>query len=262
MPNPSKVASNLKNVSIPHGVGFFFRRTGSSNFLDLGFLTDVSITPVAEFLDVTGNRKGINSVVKRILTNRSLTIDATLIEINVANMRLAFYGGATQTGSIRILETATVAKNGNIGGFWQLSEDAFDIISITSESGDINYTGQEVHPTDDDAFVGGGGTDLNALPDGSIVHVIYEVRDTLGPNSSDENNLFELLDTTTIEGEARFQIRNNQGGLAQIYELDNIQIAPNGASAISQEAVQSLPLTITAQEINSMFGRVYFNDIA
>lgn len=251
MPNPSKVASNLTNVSIPHGVSFFFRRTGDTDFMDFGDLQDVSITPVAEFLEHSSNRKGINAVVKRILTNRSLTIDMTLNEVNTENVRIAFYGGAITSGvSVSVLETATPTTTGS--DTLTLPEPASSLVALVSEDGGTTYTythaGTPVSPTD-------AVTGITPAPGaGVVLHALYEV-------SFQDTHRIELLDTTTIEGAARFQIRNNKGGLAQVFELDDVQIAPNGAIPTPADAIQNLPIVVTVQELNGQFGRIYFADI-
>lgn len=248
MTQPGKVASNLGNVAIPHGISFFFKRSGATDWLDFGDIADVSITPVAEFLEHQSNRKGINAVVKRILTNRSLTLDMTLNEINIENMRLALYAGAHATDSINILETATLTSSNDT---LTLTEDADDVLVVVSEDGGTSYTFSHTGPS---ASI----TGLTPASDGETLHVTYEVAFDEG----DPTVSIELLDTTTIEGMGRFQIRNNKGGFAQIFEFDDVQIAPNGAIPTPADAIQNLPLTITVQELNGKFGRVYFKDIA
>jgi len=52
-----------------------------------------------------------------------------------------------------------------------------------------------------------------------------------------------------------------EGGLAQILELDSVTIAPSGAITVPVDAVQQLPLTITAQIVNGEFGRMHLVDV-
>lgn len=247
MAQPSKAASNLTNVTIPHGISFFFKRKSTSTWLDFGDISDVSITPVAEFLEHQSNRKGINAVVKRILTNRSLTVDVTLNEINLENLRLSLYGGDITTGSIHVLETATLTP---ATGVVTLPEIADIVLAVTNDDGSEVHTYTHSAPS---LYVS-----LSDTVETSTVHVTYEVAFSTG----DPTRKIEMLDITTIEGVGRFQIRNNKGGLAQIFEFDDVQIAPNGAIPTPSDAIQALPLTVTVQELNGKFGRVYFKDIS
>jgi len=261
---PGFVGANTKNVAIPHGVAFFFKRTGTSDWLNLGILQDVSITPTAEFLDVSSNHKGINAVVKRILTNRSIAVDATLIEVNPENIRLAFYGGAAASGSMNILESNIVTKQGAAGSnaSYFVFPESYDyqyppVVALTNLDGTGDYTTSIVDYIDGSGNVASDATaGFKDLDPGTELLFTYKV-----PIDFQSKNTVEILDITTIEGEGRFQIRNNKGGLAQIYEFDDMQVAPNGAVPVPQDNLQTLPLTITAQESSGKFGRIYFKQI-
>jgi hypothetical protein len=128
-----------------------------------------------------------------------------------------------------------------------------------SEDGDTPYTDYTVagaagayYIEDDGAD---GSTGLDTLAAGTKLHITYETE------LSTTGTTFTILDDTSVEGQLQFQIRNMEGGLAQILELDSVTIAPSGAITVPVDAVQQLPLTITAQIVNGEFGRMHLVDV-
>jgi len=251
------LATNIaQNVQIPHGVSFHFRRTGTSLWVDLGDLGgDVSIEPTVDFFEFQSRRSGLRGVSKRILSSRGITIEATLNEVAPENIRLAFFGGAETSANATLYETAIPAKVGAGAGTWTLPDTTgVTIDSVRSIDGESTYT-DGVEYTDAAGVLTAEAT--GAMFDAAVgtrVHVTYSIAKT-------DIKKFEMLSTTTQEGAAQFQIRNNNGGLGQIYELDSVHVAPNGALNVPVEDPQSLPVTLTAQEVNGLFGRVYYFDV-
>jgi len=249
------LGSNVsRNVQIPHGVRLMFQRTGGS-WLNLGDLSEVSVTPVAEFLEQFSTHDGKNALAKRLLTNRGITIECTLNEINGDNLQLAFQGGAT-TSSVtkQIAVTDVVSGSGALGNVvYQLSDTPVGVSSITasSEDGDTTY---------DAADFTLAGSEVTAVPSramdapGLTVHFSY-LTSVTGMTQ------FEVLGDTSISGKVQFQIRNMEGGLAQVLELDSVTIAPSGAISTPIDAIQTLPLTVTAQVSNGSFGNFYTKNI-
>jgi len=255
------LGSNIsRNVQIPHGVRLMFLESGTTSWINLGDLSDVSVTPLAEFLEAFSNHDGKNALVKRILTNRGISIECTLNEINVENLKLVFMGGATGTQSktIQVAEVLTGSTNtDNVNGEvdYTLSDTptGTGTVTVKSESGAQTYTG------------GGSDYDISGVTitavttgsldvDGNKIHVSYET--SIGTSTK-----FEVLGNTEIEGQAQFQIRNQDGGLSQILELSSVTIAPSGAIATPVDAIQTLPLTLTAQAVNGSFGDMFLVDV-
>lgn len=271
MARPGFLGSNVaNNVQVPGGVGFFFKETGASTWLDLGALTGVSIEPTIEFLEYNTNRRGVSALAKRILTSRGLAISATLEEINPDNLRLAFFGGAQATPSSGVayvdseapLAISTGTSEGAVA--WDLSVPDATILTVKSADGETTYT--ESSDFDVSATGGSGGVtritavDSTAMEDlavGTQIHVTYSV-----DSGTTDVEVSEILDDTSIVGAGQFIIRNPGGGLLQIYEFDQVEIAPAGAIDISADSVQALPLTITVQELNGKFGRIYTKTVS
>lgn len=254
-PNPQQ------NANIAGGVRFYFRRTGSSQFMDVGTVADVSSTPGNEQYEFNSTHGGRQSIAKTILLNRELTINLTLREINVENYRLGFYGGAEETGSINVIAAATPARTA--AGTWVLPETDGTIaalVEVRSEDGETLYS----VTTDYTSSAGSntitpaasGNLESDSPNEGDKIHVLYRVT-----FAGATTRKVELMDTTTIEGAAQFHVRNQDGGLAQIMELDSVSIAPDGAIGYAVDDVQSIPLVITAQVSNGAIGRTYFKDI-
>lgn len=251
------IASNIsRNVNIPHGVRLFFKRSGTSTWNDLGDLGDVSVTPVAEFLEHFSNHDGRNALAKRILSNRGLTIEATLNEPNVENLRFAFFGGSATSGSLNVISTSTPSRTA--GGTFVLPETPNSVISVQSESGETTYTVTTDYTVSSDTItiVTSSTLDSDVPNTGDKVTVTYDVA-----FASASTTKFTLLSDTSVSGAVQFQIRNQDGGLAQIIELDDCQVAPSGAVTVPADQIQQLPLTLTAQLVDSEFGRVYVKNV-
>jgi hypothetical protein len=267
------LGSNVsRNMQIPHGVRIMFKRTGAgTNWIDMGDVSDLSVTPLAEFLEHFSNQDGRNALAKRILTNRGVSIEATLNEINAENLKLAFLGGNTSnTASTVKVTTSEVVMATSASGtpIWLLSDApagsdatsrAASVLRVASEDGDTEYTGYVVGGASAPFYIsndpGHASDDLDPLTVGTKLHITYETE------LSTTGTTFTILDDTSVEGRLQFQIRNMEGGLAQILELDSVTIAPSGAITVPVDAVQQLPLTITAQIVNGEFGRMHLVDV-
>ncbi len=249
MPAGSRATNIADNVLVPHGVGCFFELNTTGDFLDLGDLGDeVNLTPLVEFLEHFSNRKGPRAVAKRILTSRGLTLEIVLNEVNGDNLRYVLYGGLLATGSINAIETAIPSKTAT--DTYVLTETPAAVVSVRSEDGETLYVLSTDYSVAGDTITAESGGALIGDAEGTRIHVNYLMAHA-------DTRVSEMLQLTTIEGAMQFQIRNQNGGLAQIIELDNVQLAPNGAITVPAESIQTLPLLVTAQELNGMFGRVH-----
>lgn len=238
-----------KNVSIAHGVRLFFQRDTGTSWLCLGDITDLSVNPVAEFVEHFSNHDGQNALSKRILQNKSMTIDATLNEINQENLQLMLLGGTYATGSVNYLyqEVLTAVA----GGPWTTTETAIaSSVSLVLEDG-------TAVPSTDYAVVAkvittaSGATVLDSST--AKINVQYSVALTGAMQT-------ELLNDTNITGAVQFHILNTSGGVAQIYEFDSCFISPNGSVNLPSDGIQTLPLTITTLIKNNKIGRSYFKN--
>jgi hypothetical protein len=257
MANAGYLATNIdQNVRIAHGVGVFFKRTGTTTWVDLGDLGDVAITPEAEFLEHYSNRKGQNAFAKRLLTTRGISIDATLNEINPDNLRKAFFAGAASSGSINVLETATPELSGST---FTLTETPDEVVSVVSVDGGTTYTVTTDYTVSGAVItvVTSSALDVDTS-DGDKVLVTYKLAHNFG---SDGTQKHTLLSDTDVTGSLQFQIRNNAGGLEQVYELTLVSIAPNGTISLGVGEIQSLPVSMKAQEVNGEFGTLYVTNI-
>lgn len=264
MPLPGYQATNIdRNVLIPHGVGFFYKRSGDANFNDVGDVAGVSINIETEFLDHKSNRAGQNATAKRILTDRSMTIAMQLNEVAPENFRYVFLANAGASGSINVQETATPKRTAS--DTFVLPEAvagaaSAGIVAVTSEDGSSTYVETTDWTLDSDGLtltiVSSSSLDTDSPNEGDKIHVHYLVA-----FSGATTQKYEVLANTSEEGVGQFRIRNNAGGLAQILELDSVQLSPNGSVDVPADAIQSLPLLVTTQVLNGLIGRLYIKDI-
>lgn len=246
MPRPGFIGGNAaQNVQVVGGVKMFVKLTGSTEWVHLGAASNIEIEPTAEFLDYSSNGRGVNATVKRILTTRALAMNMVLEEINIDNLKFALLGGSPVAGSVEVVETAIVTIGA--ANLVVLPEKANLILrAVRSDGGGGDYSITGFTP-------GGGDSTFTAIgaTEGDEAIVYYSV------TQSTDSEKVEVLDSSLISGSAQLRIRNKHGGLAQVYELDSVEIAPNGAIGLPAEEVQSLPITMTSRELNGVFGRVY-----
>jgi hypothetical protein len=251
MARPGFLGGNaVRNVQIPSGSAFYIMLENTDKWIDFGFINDIDQEPGAEFIEYQNNHYGSTALVKRILTNRSLILNVVAEEINPDNLRFAFFAGAPVTGSVNVFETfvsTTLA-----GGQVVLPEDAVEIIECRSEDGAELFAIVNFNPPSNTFQILGQG-------EGVRVHTTYTVQMNLSNVSQVE--VIEMLASTTLSGVAQFRVRNQAGGIAQVYELDSVEVASNGAVPVAKEDIMSLPLTVTVRETNGQFGRVYTQTI-
>lgn len=256
MAKPGFLGGNAaQNVQVVGGVRMFVQLTGSADWIDLGNAANIEVEPTAEFLEYSTNMEGVNAVVKRILTSRGLSVNMVLEEINLENLKFAFLGADfDQTKSINAIETAVVQIGS--AGTGTLPEGALSILSYKQDDG--TALGALVHTP--------GSANFSIISpfaaNGSFVHMTYEPTDGTFPSATESAQSSEILDSSLISGSGQLRIRNTHGGLAQVYEFDQIEISPNGAIGVPAEEIQSLPVTMIAREVNGKFGRVYSKTIA
>jgi len=251
-----------KNTQIPHGVNLLFKRTGETSYIDLGDISDLSINPAVEFLEYFSSHDAKQALAKRISQQKTLTIEATVNEVAPETLRLAFYGGAESAAAAAL--TATSIEKFTVTGFGA----GGSVANVLTVAGDFHNTiagvtsiktadGTAVDLTDDYTFTGGIITFVAA----GIVTIETDVDVIVEYTYSTTVKSFELMGTDLQEGIVEFHVRNMDGGLEQIFILDNAQIAPNGAVSLAGDAVQSFPLTITAQLKNGVFGNMYYKSV-
>jgi hypothetical protein len=260
MANAGYLAPNVaRNVSIAHGIRFFYKRTGGTTWIDLGDITDLSVNPQADFVEHFSNHDGQNSLSKRVLSNRQLNIECTLNEINQENLKLMFYGDAyDSTGSINYLyqevldfgsalaesDTLTLTETAAPTAVTDITVTLEDGTAVTNlSSADFTFTGNAV------VVVAAG-----ALVGEQKINVQY----TVALATAQKTELFGDVNAT---GAAQFHVLNTAGGIIQILELDDIFIAPSGTMNLPADGIQSIPLTITSLVKNNKIGRAYFKNV-
>lgn len=252
MANAGYPAPNTaKNISVAHGVKLFFQNDTGTTWLDLGDVTDLTVTPAAEYVDYMSNHDGRMGLAKRVLSMREVLIDCTLSEINEENLQLMLLGGSvSDSATFDYLHQETLTAVA--GGPWTLSKtpattpelvvkktDGTTLTDVT----DYSLSGSTLSRT----------SDSTALPDTETqLNVQYRVTQTSGRK-------MDLIDGDAFTtGKIQFQVSNELGGVQQIFELTSAVISPNGAINLPMDGIQSLPLSIrtTTNSANTL-GSVY-----
>lgn len=259
-----EVLNSTANINIPDTVSMWFQQNFTGDYVELGDLIVDGISLTPEFLDFRSYRNGLNSIRKRLLTATNATMTLTLNEPNIVNLQRVIFGGAIASGeSIVAFEGRhlTVQNDGGAGGgeyidLADAGETDFRNITVTG----MYLTTDVLEATnllsangtlDTDGRFRFDGTDAGA-GEGTIVYLKYQV--TLSGMLSSE--IYGSTEAT-VEGAARMQARNEQGGVTQIWDLASVALAPNGDMPFPLDAIQTIPLTATLQERSGTFGKVY-----
>lgn len=255
-----EILNSSNNINLAHNVSMWFQRDFAGIFSELGDLVVDGVTLSPEFADHRSYRNGINALRKRLLTNRSASISATLNEPNALNMERVVFGSSTTTGAATTaLEgkhlTVKDIGSGNLGlDMADAGETDFGAITVTGvfavtdvlES--TNLIPGDLLP-DTDGKVDLADTDFTS---GDIVYVRY----TISVTGMHSTTIFGATDAT-LEGAAKLQARNLQGGVVQLWDLASVNLAPNGDLSYPVDAVQTVPIIMTLQERSGTFGTVY-----
>ena len=254
--------NSTNNINIAHNVSLWFQRDFSGDFSELGDLIVEGVTLSPEFAEHRSYRNGINALRKRLLTNRSASITATLNEPNIRTLERVLFGTTPVSG-----QTATAQE----GKHLTVQEDGSGLfldMADAGESGNFDdITVKSIYAADDvleatnlissDILLETEGyarflvTDTG-LTEGDIVYVRYEIE----IDSLFSTEIFGAKDAT-VEGAAQLQARNLQGGVVQLWELASVNMAPNGDLSYPLDAIQTVPILMSMQERSGAFGKVY-----
>lgn len=256
-----KVAANPgTNVQVAAGLGLFFLESGSSNWIDLGALSDVSLETTTEFLEYSQNRRGSNALTRRFLQNKGFAVSATLEEVTPENLRLAFLGGTLgdSGATTYVRETATLTvQTDTSGDFVTLTENADEVDRVILSTSPAASTGLTLG-----AFTGPATrvdiTD-SSINTGDEVTVFYRVNVT---GSGANARTFSIGANSIIEGMAQIRIRQQGGGIGRLIDIPDCEIAPNGTIDIAPDAVEGFPIILTARETNGAFGTAHLFDVS
>ena len=114
------LAPSISNYYIGKGI-VSFRKDGNSDFRDLGNATVFEFQPAITQLDHFSSRTGVKTKDRSVITEKSATINLTLEEWNLDNLRLALLGGQIETNS-----------SGN---------DSFNIFEASQIDGELRFVG-------------------------------------------------------------------------------------------------------------------------
>lgn len=256
------ILNSNDNISIANGVSIWFQPNFTGEYEELGDLVVDGVTLSPEFLDHRSYRFGINALRKRLLTQKNASMTITINEPNILSLQRAVFGSTPTSGeSATAFQGARYTVRADGGGTYidlQIDggESIFSNITVTEifASTDALYAadllGTNAVP-DTEGKVYFDATDAG-LDEGDLVYVKYQKALT----GLYKTEIFGSS-TASIEGAAKFQVLNEQGGVLQLWDIASISLAPNGDLPYPLDAVQTIPMTATLQERSGTFGNIY-----
>jgi hypothetical protein len=267
------VLNNPDNVAIASGVSVWFKENFVGEYKEMGDVEVSGVTLNPEFQDYNSNRNGIRSLVKKILTKKAGTISFKTNEPTILNLQRAAYGGSIDSANAnttdlydgRLMQLAGTAGAFSVD-FSKVAEgeqctfddlQVYGVFGITDAEFSTNLISGTITPNASTG-VASFGTELfgttksYALAAGDWVYVAYKFPFTDALNT-------EIFGATNcnIQGSAKLQIRNQNGGVVQLWDLASVQISPNGELGMPQDAIQSIPMVMTLLERSGSFGRIF-----
>jgi len=266
-----QVLNSTENIGIPHGISVWFQQDYTGTYKELGDLVAAGVSLTPEFVEHNSYRNGLRALRKKVLTKKNASINLTLNEPNILNLQRVLFGGtvATSVDNVtveegRIMTLDTDGASGLTVDFSDISETEFSSITVVGVY-DLD------DPTYADNLISGNKTPnsttgvctLGTSPlgqsgathgpeDGEDVYVRYQI-DT---DTMYSTELFGATDAT-IEGAAKLQVRNQSGGVVQIWNFNSVQLSSNGDITFPLDSIQTLPMTMSLLERNGSFGTVY-----
>jgi hypothetical protein len=259
-----EVLNSSENISMPHGISFWFQQNWTGDFKELGDIVVGGVTINPEFQDFYSYRNGAAALRKSLNSRRNASIALTLNEPNIENLRLALLGGAVAQGaSTTVYEGRHVTvRTGSNGLYIDMALDCgetdFGNIAVTGvyaktdvlrSTNLVSFLGTLEPNTDGLVFI--GGTEQTAVA-GDVVRVEY----TCTVSSMFSSQIYGAT-KSTIEGAAKLQARDQSGGVAQVWDLASVGLSPNGEFGYGMDTWQTIPMTAKLQERGGTFGTIY-----
>ena len=257
--------SSAENINLPHGVSGWFQRDFTGSFVEVGDMIVDSFSPTPEFFDHFSYRDGLRALRKRLLTQKSATMGLTLNEPSIINLQRVLFGGDIEKDQsfthhegrqatllvgtddelyidVAVMDTKVTVANVVITDVFELS-DPTECFGMAVQGGGVPDGNNRVEIQNT--------TETTALV-GDTVYVKY----TIASTGFFKTELYGATDTK-IEGAFELNLRNQSGGIIQIYDLTSVQIAPNGDIALPIDGIQTIPMLLTLQERSGTFGDIY-----
>ncbi len=254
-----------ENINLPHGVSGWFQQDFTGSFVEVGDMIVDSFSPTPEFLEHFSYRDGIRALRKRLLTQKSATMGLTLNEPSIINLQRILFGGPITRDNAFTLHEGRQA----VLAIGTDDELYIDVATMDTKVTVANVVITDVYELSDPteefgmAVQGGGVPDVNnrveiqnttetTAVSGDTVYVKYTIAET----SFFKTELYGSADTK-IEGAFELNLRNQSGGIIQVYDLSSVQISSNGDIALPIDGIQTLPMLLTLQERLGTFGDIY-----
>lgn len=258
-------ASDPRNYQLPGKVSLWFRAKGKANpqdWVDLGDIVNPSIDPVIAKLQHFSQRRGERALDREVISERSINLKFSLDEFNLDNLQLAFGSAKPVTDQLVLVNDNKVAQSPGAGLTVDLGAPDLVPGSVVVRS--------TILQDDETVTYSSPGDYTIDLPSGILTITPAGLLTVVDPETGQlpefhvffqqevEAQAFEILDGTTIEGEAKFQILT-PGGLAYVTHFKNVSVINNGAITVGEgNKWQDIPLTVEVlQDSDGKLGTMY-----
>jgi hypothetical protein len=231
-------AHNPENYQVAQKVSLWARKKGSvsaADWLTLGSVLNVSFNPEDERLEHFSNYRGARRKDREIVTQRKLSIDFTLEEFNLHNLKLAF-GRGFEAAAVATKDAKFDTTVKNPGGGLTIALGQTNIKNVVVRSVSLKAPVTYVEGAGNDYMVNLATGVITILAGGDLelpgtvpqVHIFFE--------KEVDVEKFELFPDQTIEAELQFQILG-KGSAAQIYgPFENAVLKNNGSISFGDGA--------------------------
>lgn len=264
MAHPANVrGSDPRNYNLAAGLRLFFRTKGSTDirdWRDLGDLEDVSFVHNIERFEHFSTRRGQRAQDRSIISQRELSINVMLHELNWTNLKFAFGSdGSDRVDGIFQLQDTKIATNPGDGGTISLGQidivpGTVLVLNVLEEDVElVEYVENTDYTVDANngtitILAGGALAVPSEANDNEEVHIFWE-KDV-------ETQRVEAWSGVELDGEARFMMVNPDG-VSWIWEMPQVQIQTNGDIALG-DGTDLVGLPLTLQILAGADGR-FFN---
>jgi hypothetical protein len=252
------------NINIAHGVSAWFQKDFTGDRVEFGDFVLESFTPAPEFLEHFSYRDGLRATRKRLLTQKAATMAFTLNEPSLLNLQRAAFGGDISSGNA---QTLFEARQGDLQT--DTGDELFiDVAELDPDTTTSNITVTGVFELTDSLQEFGMAVQGGGVPDGNGNVAVANTTETTAVTGDTVNVVYTIAETnlfkseifgasgTSIEGALQVQLRNQSGGIMQVYDLASASLSANGDIPFPLDAVQTIPLIANLQERGGTFGSI------
>lgn len=135
------MAFTVSNTSVTNtskilrtGNRIYFRKTGASSWIDMGWPFNVSPTQDVTFSTLMGNRTGVSKTLRNDMTELAFSLEFDTVSVNDADVYSLYTGGTAVTGAAGFTSAKGFAMKGGtvLGSCIWVQEDTAGSVALVS----------------------------------------------------------------------------------------------------------------------------------